>query len=269
MFAAEGSPAPQLAMVTGAGRGIGRAIALALAGAGHPLVLVARNADQLAQTQALVASVGASVVSIAADVGSWESVRGLADRVLAEIGPVHVLVNNAGYAPPEVPFLASDVGDWERTITVNLLAPMWLCRAFVPGMAERGGGVVINMNSLGGCQPFPTQSAYAASKAGLCRLTDTLAAELAGVVQFFDVHPGLVRTSMTENLQMWKGLSADRWTAPTVVADVVVQLATGRHSALSGRFINASTDRDLGALARGLADEQSRTLRLVPSAHDG
>lgn len=249
------------ALVTGASRGIGRVIAVALATEGYDVAVTARSTDELSATADEVRAAGVRSVAVPADLRAWDDVRDLYATVVGELGDIDVLVNNAGLAGVEVPFVESEVGEWERILTVNLLAPMWLCRAVIPGMIEGGGGVVVNINSLGGTEAFPTQSAYAASKAGLCRLTDTLALELADIVQVFDVSPGLVRTAMTSGSMMWRDVPPEAWTSPDVVAATVVQLASGGFPGLSGRFVHAPTD-DLAALAESIT-EGGRTLGLA------
>jgi short-subunit dehydrogenase len=244
-----------------------------MAAHGHSVVLVARRSNKLedaaAAAAAAASAAGCRALALAADLTSSREICRINDAVIEAFGRVDVLVNNAGFAPPEQTFIGSDIADIERAITLNLLAPIRLCRAIVPAMAARGSGTVININSLGGCQPFPTQLGYAASKAGLCRLTDTLAAELSGLVQVFDVHPGLVRTAMTESLPMWQDAPAEWWSPPEVVAQLVCELATGRYAALSGRFIDAETDTDLDGLSARMSDDAVRTLRLVPVHSQG
>ena len=249
------------ALVTGASRGIGRVIAVALAAEGYDVAVTARSTDELSAVADEVRAAGVRSAAVPADLRAWDDVRDLYAAVVGELGEVDVLVNNAGLAGDEVPFVDSKVGEWERILTVNLLAPMWLCRAVIPGMIDGGGGVVVNINSLGGTEAFPTQSAYAASKAGLCRLTDTLALELAGIVQVFDVSPGLVRTAMTSSSTMWRDVPPEAWTSPDVVAATVVQLASGAFPGLSGRFVHAPTD-DLGVLVAKIT-EGGRTLGLA------
>ena len=256
-----------VAFVTGSSRGIGRAIALRLAEAGWDVALTARSADALAETAAAAAGHGVTAVPVPADLSSWEATERACTAAVEALGVPDLVVNNAGYAAPDVSFLDSDPASFERVVAVNLLGPIWVCRALLPAMVARGSGVVVNVNSLGGTRPFPHALAYAASKAGLCRVTDTLAAELDGAVQLFDVSPGLVRTDMTAEMAMWRDVPDDVWSPPSAIADTVLALASGDYAALSGRFVHAPRD-DLSALAEGLGTEEARTLRLVPYGPD-
>ena len=255
--------AGQVAIVTGAGRGIGRALAIALSGAGAGVGLLGREPSYLRDTAAACA--GPAVTAVA-DVTDADSVAAAVESLEADLGPVDLLVNNAGRIDgAEVPPWEADPADWWAVVEANLRGPMLLCRALVPAMVARGRGRIVNINSGMGLQPVPGYSAYSVSKAALARYTDCLAEALRphGVVAF-DLSPGRVRTDMTLGMAMWAGVADDSWTPVDAVVGAVLTLASGRADSLSGRFLHAARD-DLDSLiarAGELAGDDARTLRL-------
>src|SRR5579871_6800071 len=161
------------ALVTGGGRGIGRSIALALTQAGWSVAITARSADELNETVALSRG---RMLALPADITEPTQVHALVERAERELGPIDLLVNNAGMAGP---FWENDPAEWWRNQEVNLRAPMLCCREIVPGMIARKAGRIINVASGAGCQPFPELSAYVVSKTALIRFSEQLAFELA------------------------------------------------------------------------------------------
>jgi NAD(P)-dependent dehydrogenase (short-subunit alcohol dehydrogenase family) len=243
--------APAIAVVTGAGRGIGRAIAVRLAADGIRVALVARSADELAETAASIASAtpGASAAVYPADVADAASVTAALAAIARELGPVELLVNGAGIDGPHQAFQDVDLDAWWRVVEVNLRGTALPTRAVLPGMIARGRGRIINLASDAAGRPSPRNAAYACSKAAVLRLTDSLAAELAGTgVTIFAVSPGLVRTAMTERI--WQMMETSNWepgvvpvapfmwSEPTRVAELVSFLASGRGDALTGRYLH-------------------------------
>ncbi len=187
--------AGKVALVTGASGDLGRGIAVALAGAGADVALVARNADKLEQTRALVESIGHRAVSVPADITDparvIDAVREVADR----LGPVDVLINNAGGARFMAPLIDVQLKGWEKTVALNLTAPMLVAQACVPAMIERGGGSVVNVASLAGLQAMESLSFYSASKAGLLMLTRAMAKEWGPFgIRANAVAPGFIET---------------------------------------------------------------------------
>jgi NAD(P)-dependent dehydrogenase (short-subunit alcohol dehydrogenase family) len=187
------------ALVTGGGRGIGRAVALALGRAGAHLVLVGRTAEALdAVTREVVDAGGLAPLPRVLDVADPEAIAAALDRLRAEDITVDILVNNAGVAEAE-PLGRTDLALWQRHLAVNATAPFVLMRALLPGMLERGWGRVVNIASVAGLAGAPYIAAYTASKHALVGLTRSIAAETAGRgVTVNAVCPGYVATDLTE-----------------------------------------------------------------------
>jgi NAD(P)-dependent dehydrogenase (short-subunit alcohol dehydrogenase family) len=253
---AEGALAGEVAMVTGGGRGIGRAIALALAEAGAAVAVLARTRGEIDDVAGEISAVGGTAVAIAAEVTDAEDVRRAAEQARGHLGEIDLLVNNAGRNTVFGPLWQVDAGDWWADVTVNLLGPFRCCAAVLPAMVERGRGRIVNIASGTAGRPFPHNSAYAASKAALVRLTDCLSAETAEHgISVFALGPGTVRTRISTGLERsaegrrWLGAAIEqlRFIPAEVPAAAVVFLASGRADALSGRWID-STD-DLAAIA--------------------
>lgn len=239
----------QVAIVTGAARGLGRAYASALSGAGATLALVDLREEQLAETAALVG--GSRALPLIVDVTDWRAVEAAVTRAEERLGPIDVLVNNAGIDIPAGRFWEQDPEAWWRVIEVHLRGTMLCCRAVLPGMIARGGGRIINIGSNVGIAPEPQFSAYSCAKAALLRLTDTLAAATREHgVSIFAISPGTVRTALTEG--WYQSLLAavpperrapdwlpEDWSPPELAAALVVFLASGKADRLSGRYIHA------------------------------
>lgn len=168
------------ALITGASRGIGVHVARALAAEGAAVGLVARSADDLrAAATSLRDQHGVSTAAAPADLTDRDDLEAATRRVRAELGPVDVLVNNAGVMAP-YPFHLRDTREIERGVRLNLLAPLLLVRRLLPGMVERGRGHVVNISSLAGKAGPPYEGVYGATKAGLIGFTQSLRRELHG-----------------------------------------------------------------------------------------
>jgi 3-oxoacyl-[acyl-carrier protein] reductase len=268
--------ASQTALVTGAGRGIGQAVAAALAKAGSDLVLVARSAGELEETRRQVEAQGRRAWAIPADVAHLEAVRRAVAQGLNQFGKLDVLVNCAGRQPPIGPLWENDPSDWVRTIEVNLLGTFHCIQAVLPGMIARHQEKIINFSGGGATGPRPNFSAYAASKAAIVRLTETLAEELRPFnVQVNAVAPGAINTGMLEEvlaageaagaeLAAAQSRKAEGGTPIELAARLVVFLASGASGSQTGKLISAPYDGwqtwDAEDVAR-LADSAWYTLR--------
>jgi NAD(P)-dependent dehydrogenase (short-subunit alcohol dehydrogenase family) len=189
----------QVALVTGASRGLGQGFARALAGAGAKVALVARSTAGLEETGALIEGDGGRSLSLPCDVVDRSSVRATVKTAVEELGPIDILVNNAGIAGPTGPDWELDPAEWWRVTEVNLLGPFHFAQAVLPDMVTRGSGRVINVSSGAAGSASPGYSGYCASKAALTMWTECLAGETAEHgVAVLAYTPGLVRTDMTE-----------------------------------------------------------------------
>jgi NAD(P)-dependent dehydrogenase (short-subunit alcohol dehydrogenase family) len=262
-----------VALVTGGGRGIGRATALTLARAGFVVAAAARSSDQLAETQALAQRAGGHLLPLALDVTDQPAVEAAVDRVEGELGPVELLVNGAGIAGPVGPLWDVDPGAWWRAFEVNLRGTMLCTWALLRRMIPRRRGRVVNLASGAGTRPGPYTSDYACAKAAVIRLTDSVAQAAAEFgIAIFAISPGVVRTALTEAFMQppagprWLSLhtlSPDDWTPAERAAELILLLASGRADALSGRFFHVTDD--VAALVAHSDDIRQRdlyTLRL-------
>lgn len=244
----------QVAVVTGAGKGLGRAFAVALARAGASVAVVARSAPDAAGTVGEIESSGGRAIALGADVSDFEQVADLVPQVLRRLGPVDILVNNAGHEGPIGPLWETDVAEWWRTFEVNLGAAFAVTHAFLPGMIACRRGRIINISSGAGAVAIPYLSAYVTSKAALTRFSEVLAAEIKPHgLSAFAIEPGTVRTAMTERvlsspsgrqyLPWFKEIFDHCLDIPREqAADLVLFLASGQADALSGCFISRSDD---------------------------
>jgi 3-hydroxybutyrate dehydrogenase len=232
---------PPVALVTGGGRGIGRAVALGLAEAGLAVAVAARSGDQLRAVVDELARRGRPARAVGLDVTDADAIQGAVDEVAATLGPVGVLVNNAGIAE-SAPLARTDPALWDRHFSVNVTGPYRLTRAVLPSMLERRWGRVINIASLAGLYGAPYVTAYTASKHALVGFTRALAAEVAGKgVTVNAICPGYAATDMVwtgaRNIASRTGRSFDEAVAamasmnpgrrliePEEVAAVVVRL---------------------------------------------
>ena len=263
-------------VVTGAARGIGRAMAQAFADRGSRLALVDVLADDLDQTAGALRADGAAVVTVTADLTDPAQVQDMADRVLGELGTPDVLVNNAGTFSVIAPVWEADPERWFRDVRTNLYGGFLVCRAFVGGMVQRGSGYVVNVVSSGGVgDPHPHCTSYASSKAGLMRLTEGLAAEAREHgVKVFALAPPAVLTEMTRFImddpggQKWRPGFARIFDGgggcpPERVAETAVALCSGRADALTGRYIPVTADlEELIADADRIVADDLLTLRI-------
>ena len=219
---------PSRALVTGGGRGIGAGIARELAGDGWEVTVTGRTA---AQVEEVAAEIGGTAV--VGDVSKREDV----ERMLGEAGPIDLLVANAGVALWEDSW-ETDPDEWWHVFEVNVRGVYLTCRLALPGMIERGGGRIVITGSGASYLPGSTSGAYGASKAAVGRYGEVLAKQVEPHgVKVFVISPGLVKTDMTAPFG-----DDMPWTPPELAPRLVVELASGRFDALSGRYLHAEHD---------------------------
>ena len=269
----------RVALITGAGRGIGRAIALAYAKEGAKLALAARTSSDLEQTAQEAQTLGASTCIVPVDVSDPTQVEDMVRHTVERFAAIDILVNSAGIAGPVGPLQENDVAAWIRTIQVNLIGTYACCRTVLPIMHKQHRGKIINLSGAGATNAWRNLSAYGASKVAVVRLTETLALELEGTnIQVNALGPGSIHTQMWEELrdsaytvgdaQLYElgqrvtsggGASLERATA------LAVFLASDTSGALSGRLISAVTDdfANLPAQLQRIMSSDAFTLRRV------
>jgi NAD(P)-dependent dehydrogenase (short-subunit alcohol dehydrogenase family) len=191
------------ALVTGGGRGLGRAVALALAEQGAAVAVGARSTHEVDAVAGELRDAGHRALSVPLDVAEAEAVEFAVRRVADELGPVDVLVNNAGVVWPLGKLLRVEPAEWEQSVDINLFGAVRCIRAVLPGMLERGWGRIVNMSSGAAAgSGMPAASAYSVGKAGLDMVTSNLATELDGSgVLVNGVRPGVVDTSMQDYMR--------------------------------------------------------------------
>jgi 3-oxoacyl-[acyl-carrier protein] reductase len=238
-----------VAVVTGGGRGIGRAIALALAEAGFAVAVLSRSQRELDETRT---ASGRPVLALSCDVRNAAAVDEAVARTMRELGPITTLVNNAGTGLALGPLWEVDPAEWWTDVETTLRGAFNACRAVIPGMIARRDGRIVNVSSYVAVRPSPYQTGYACGKAALLSLTESLAASLAPHgVKAFSVTPGFVHTELTRRIletaegRRWlPEVGTGRVLAPEDGARLVVALAQGRADALNGRFLHALDDVD-------------------------
>jgi NAD(P)-dependent dehydrogenase (short-subunit alcohol dehydrogenase family) len=257
----------QVVIVTGASRGIGRLLAVHLAGLGAAVGGIARPSDDLASLPA------AGIVPLPADVASPPQVAGAFRRAAEALGPPTLVVTCAGTADVVGPTWTADPDRWWEAVAVDLRGTMLAARAGITAMLAAGGGRIVTIYGNLGDRQSGHVSAFAVAKAGILRLTESLACELADTpVRVFSVHPGFVRTPMTERLawgeagREWLpgfgGGAEKRWGDGRPAARLLEQIALGAADELTGRLLCAGDDlAEVGK--RCQADPDYRRLRLV------
>ncbi len=246
--------AGRVAVVTGGGRGIGRAIALALAGHGAAVAVAGRDTARLAAVRAEIEARGGTALALGCDVTDSAAVARAFAEASAQLGPIDILVNNAGITA-SVKLAEMDDASWEQIMRVNVTGPFFCCRAAVPSMQARGWGRIINVASYAAIHGIPFSAAYSASKHALLGLTRSLALELgrAGITANA-LCPGWVESDMLDqsvaNIMAKTGRSADdaraamlalagqpRTLTPEEVAAAALRLAGPAGDTINGQAI--------------------------------
>ena len=226
----------KVTIVTGGGRGIGRATAEALVQEGADLAIIARTTHELNETARLIESLGRRALTQSGDVRKSSDIEQLIQRSLELFGRIDILVNNAGVAIYK-PFAGTTEEEWRQTIEVNLYGVFLATKAVLPSMKRQGGGVIVNVSSGAGKYGFPFLTAYCASKFGLNGFTEALAREVAGDgIRVYAVCPGGVDTKMHHDI--FPAVDPRSLLQPEQVAHVIVDLATGRRRASSGTAVD-------------------------------
>jgi 3-oxoacyl-[acyl-carrier protein] reductase len=233
----------QVALVTGASRGIGKSIALALARCGARVACVARNAEKLQETVAAIAAAGGSAEAFSCDVTAGEAVQALVEKIAEEWGGLQILVNNAGITRDTLLPRMQDA-QWDEVITTNLRGTFLFTRAATRPMMGQRYGRIINMSSVSGLMGNAGQANYSASKAAVIGFTRTVSRELAGRnITVNAVAPGFIETEMTEALgdalkdEVKKRVPARRLGKPEDVAEAVVFLASRAAGYITGHVL--------------------------------
>ena len=254
--------ANRVALVTGASRGIGRAISIRLAQAGAQLVLAGRDQAGLEETARMIGEVRtgnvASPLLCHLDLLDKTSIDATIEKVLETFGHIDILVNDAGITGNAVPFSELSEKDWDETIDTNLKGPFLLTRAVVPSMLKRKTGSIIFIGSVTGKRPFRNRSAYAASKMGLVGMMRTLALELGSHgIRVNLISPGFVagprldgvigKVAEAENIssdesraKMKEMIPMNDFVTPENIADGVLFLASDRSAGITGDDLNIS-----------------------------
>jgi short-subunit dehydrogenase len=234
------------ALLTGASKGLGKAMAMALAAQGYHLALVARSADALA-TLATTLQQGhpdQRFMCFPTDLSQPQTVCPvLVTRVTNELGPIDLLINNAGIA--NKPGLLTEVPDDDmvQTLHVNLLAPMLLTKHVLPGMVARGQGTVVNVSSIAGKTAFPYWSVYAASKFGLSALGEAVGEEQrSNGIRIINLHPGAVDTPI------WNGMDDDVNRQAMLAPDTVAQALVYALNQPEGAWVSDITIKPLHSI---------------------
>jgi NAD(P)-dependent dehydrogenase (short-subunit alcohol dehydrogenase family) len=225
----------KVALVTGASRGIGFAIAQAYADAGARVVLASRKQEGLDRAAESIREQGGEALAVAAHSGDAEAIQALVEKTTAVYGDIDILVNNAATNPHFGPLLTAEESHWDKIFDVNTKGYFRYIKACVPGMKARGGGKVINIASVAAVEPQPMMGIYSVSKAAVIMLTKVFAAELAvDNIQVNAIAPGFVRTSFSRVLwqtdaikeALLQAIPQGRLAEPDEVAGLALYLAS-------------------------------------------
>ncbi len=238
----------KVAIITGASKGIGKAIAHALGAHGAKVVVSSRNQEAVDEVAVELGSAGIEARGIAAHMGELENIQQLVNHAVEEFGGVDILINNAATNPVFGPLLMTDTGAFDKIMAVNVKGPFELAKRVQPIMMERGGGSIINISSIGGISPEHMLGIYSVSKAALISLTKVMAKEWGGAgIRVNAICPGLIKTKFSQalwsNEKMLKGITGGlplpRMGTPEEIAGMAVFMASGASSYCTGGVYTA------------------------------
>ena len=231
----------KIALVTGASRGLGRAIALAFGAAGASVAVTARTQPALESVVSALEQNGAAALAIPADLSHEPNIAPVAEKTLERFGRIDILVNNAGIVHPRVDLVEFDIALWRRVIDVNLVAAALLTKAVLPTMIANQSGKIINMSSIGGRKGSKGRTAYRVTKAGLISLTESVAAEVKPHnIDVVCICPGATDTEGYREAFGSQGRAENpKLMLPEEIAALAVFLASNQSSAITGTAIDA------------------------------
>ncbi len=247
----------KVALITGASRGIGQAIAEAYASAGAKVVLSSRKQVGLDEVAQRITDSGGTALPIAAHTGDNAAVANLVEKAIAEFGSIDILINNAATNPHFGPILDADDGLWAKILDTNLVGYFRMVKACAANMISRGGGKIINIASVAGKTPLPGMGIYCVSKAGVLMLTKVLAAELAANnIQVNAIAPGFVKTRFSaaiwDNPQTYQAalrkIPQNRFAEPQEIAGAAMFLASNESDYMTGETIVIDGGQLLGTI---------------------
>lgn len=212
----------KVAFVTGAGKGIGKAIAIALANEGVNIGLLARTEADLKEVASEVKGLGVQAAYAAVDISSQEETEQAINKLTDELGTVDILINNAGIGKFET-LLEMDPQEWKKIIDVNLMGPYYVTRAVLPQLIEKNSGDIINISSTNGLNGAATSSAYSASKFGLIGLTESLAQEVRrNNIRVTALTPSTVATELAIKTNLIAENNDEKYMQPEDIAEFIV-----------------------------------------------
>lgn len=237
--------AGKVAIVTGGGRGLGRAIALGLASAGADVAVCGRRLETCEEAAGEIRAMGRKALAASCHMGRTEEIDALVERTVAELGGVHVVVNNAATNPAARPLIAGTPELFDKVYAINVRGPLHLASRAAAWMCDHGGGAIVNVISVGAMRPGPTIGLYCSSKAALQALTRVMAQEWAPLgVRVNALAPGPVLTDMVRAVegtefhrQMVEATAMKRIAAPEEIVGTVLYLASDASSYTTGSTI--------------------------------
>jgi 3-oxoacyl-[acyl-carrier protein] reductase len=245
----------RVAIVTGAGKGIGKAVTLAFAREGAHVVVVSRTFLEVREVASQISMMGRRALPLKVDVSKRSDVHKMVNSTITRFGRIDVLVNNAGVLGPVGPLVKNDVDDWINTIEVNLIGTFLCCREVLPTMMKQRSGKIINFSGGGATSPRPRFSAYASSKTAVVRLTETLAEEVRDFnIQVNAIAPGAVDTRMHNHvlaageaagekaMEESQKVKATGGTPLKLPVELAIFLASDASDRLTGKLLSAVWD---------------------------